>query len=360
MREALALAAQAAAAGEVPVGAVVVRDGQDRRARLQPAHHRAGSHRPRRDRGAARSGAAPEGNYRLPGCELYVTLEPCAMCVGAMVHARIARVVFGARDPKTGACGSIVDLPAIAALQPPRRTSRAACSREECGDAPAPILRRTGAGRIGAADSAMTAPLRPPPPPHRVLDRGRHGARRRRRCRGRRRRHAGARDHRRGQPVRRDQVLSRRRAPRACSRSSAATCGSPTSATATRPTASRCCARNRAGYLRALRPAHARPRREPLARARRGAARLAAGPRGADRALRRARRRRRPGAGVGQPRPGRASWRAAGQRDFPDAYYLEVQRVDPAATSAARERRRWRSPRQARACRWSPRTRCSS
>ena len=50
------------------------------------------------------------GNYRLPGCTLYVTLEPCVMCVGAMLHARIARVVFGARDPKTGACGSVVNL----------------------------------------------------------------------------------------------------------------------------------------------------------------------------------------------------------------------------------------------------------
>jgi tRNA(adenine34) deaminase len=62
---------------------------------------------------ALREAAANSGNYRLPGCELYVTLEPCAMCVGAMVHARIARIVYGARDPKTGACGSIVDLPAI-------------------------------------------------------------------------------------------------------------------------------------------------------------------------------------------------------------------------------------------------------
>jgi tRNA(adenine34) deaminase len=63
---------------------------------------------------ALREAAARLGNYRLPACELYVTLEPCAMCVGAMVHARIARVVYGARDPKTGACGSIVDLPGIA------------------------------------------------------------------------------------------------------------------------------------------------------------------------------------------------------------------------------------------------------
>ena len=113
MREALALAAQAAAAGEVPVGAVVVRDGKvvgrgfNRPiSSSDPTAHA--------EIVALREAAASEGNYRLAGCNLYVTLEPCAMCVGAMVHARIARVVFGARDPKTGACGSIVDLPSIA------------------------------------------------------------------------------------------------------------------------------------------------------------------------------------------------------------------------------------------------------
>ena len=113
MREALALAAQAAAAGEVPVGAVVVRDGRvvgrgyNRPiSSADPTAHA--------EIVALREAAAAEGNYRLPRCQLYVTLEPCAMCVGAMVHARIGRVVYGATDPKTGACGSIVDLPAIA------------------------------------------------------------------------------------------------------------------------------------------------------------------------------------------------------------------------------------------------------
>src|SRR5688572_28314571 len=113
MREALALADRAAAAGEVPVGAVVVREG---------AIVGRGFNRPisssdptaHAEIVALREAAAAAGNYRLTGCELYVTLEPCAMCVGAMVHARIGRVVFGARDPKTGACGSIVDLSAIA------------------------------------------------------------------------------------------------------------------------------------------------------------------------------------------------------------------------------------------------------
>jgi tRNA(adenine34) deaminase len=59
---------------------------------------------------ALREAARAAGNYRLPGCELYVTLEPCAMCAGAILHARIRRLVFGAPDPKTGACGSVVDL----------------------------------------------------------------------------------------------------------------------------------------------------------------------------------------------------------------------------------------------------------
>jgi tRNA(adenine34) deaminase len=113
MREALALAAQAAAAGEVPVGAVLVKGGRvigrgfNRPiSTADPTAHA--------EIVALREAATAEGNYRLPGSELFVTLEPCAMCVGALVHARIARVVFGARDPKTGACGSIVDLPAIA------------------------------------------------------------------------------------------------------------------------------------------------------------------------------------------------------------------------------------------------------
>ena len=65
---------------------------------------------------ALRDAAARLGNYRLPGCELYVTLEPCVMCSGAIMHARVARVVFGARDPKTGAAGSVVDLFAEARL----------------------------------------------------------------------------------------------------------------------------------------------------------------------------------------------------------------------------------------------------
>jgi len=109
MRLALAQVQEARAAGEVPVGAVVVKDGEviatgfnQPISRHDPTHHA--------EIAALRAAAMAIGNYRLPGCTLYVTLEPCVMCAGAMMHARIARVVFGARDPKTGACGSVLDL----------------------------------------------------------------------------------------------------------------------------------------------------------------------------------------------------------------------------------------------------------
>ncbi|MDR1462075.1 MAG: tRNA adenosine(34) deaminase TadA [Azoarcus sp.] len=109
MREALALAREAAEAGEVPVGAVVVRgDEIVGRGFNQPIAARDPS--AHAEIMAVRDAARNLGNYRLPGCELYVTLEPCLMCTGAIFHARIARVVFGARDPKTGAAGSVLDL----------------------------------------------------------------------------------------------------------------------------------------------------------------------------------------------------------------------------------------------------------
>lgn len=141
MREALALAERASEAGEVPVGAVVVKDG-----RILGR----GSNRPISSKDptahaeivALRAAAVAENNYRLPGCELFVTLEPCAMCVGAMVHARIARIVYGARDPKTGACGSIVDLPAVANFNPHGRFEGGVLA-QECGD----LLRRFFAER---------------------------------------------------------------------------------------------------------------------------------------------------------------------------------------------------------------------
>ena len=109
MREALALARQAWAEGEVPVGAVVSKDG----AIIGRGYNRPISGRDptaHAEVQALRDAALKMGNYRLPGCTLYVTIEPCVMCTGAILHARIARVVYGARDPKTGAHGSVVDL----------------------------------------------------------------------------------------------------------------------------------------------------------------------------------------------------------------------------------------------------------
>ena len=109
MRLALEQAHLARDAGEVPVGAVVVSAGE---VVGRGWNHPIGAHDPtaHAEIGALRDAARRLGNYRLPGCELYVTLEPCAMCAGAIQHARIRRVVWGAADPKTGACGSVVDL----------------------------------------------------------------------------------------------------------------------------------------------------------------------------------------------------------------------------------------------------------
>lgn len=109
MREALRLAAQAAQVGEVPVGAVVVKDGEiiGRGFNAPISRHDPSAHA---EIAALRDAAQRIGNYRLVDCELFVTLEPCVMCVGAMFHARIARVVFGAPEYKTGAAGSVLNL----------------------------------------------------------------------------------------------------------------------------------------------------------------------------------------------------------------------------------------------------------
>lgn len=109
MRLALDQARNAWALGEVPVGAVVVKDGE---VIATGFNQSIGTHDPtaHAEIMALRAASTILGNYRLPGCELFVTLEPCAMCSGAMLHARLARVVYGASDPKTGACGSIVNL----------------------------------------------------------------------------------------------------------------------------------------------------------------------------------------------------------------------------------------------------------
>jgi len=109
MRLAMALATEAAALGEVPVGAVVVKDGvvigKGRNAPISLSDPTAHA-----EIQAMREAAQALGNYRLVDCTLYVTLEPCAMCSGAIQHARIARLVYGASDPKTGCCGSVVNL----------------------------------------------------------------------------------------------------------------------------------------------------------------------------------------------------------------------------------------------------------
>jgi len=109
MQLALEQAQQAWDLGEVPVGAVVVKDGE---VIAVGCNQPIGRHDPTAHAEiiALRAAAEKLGNYRLPGCELYVTLEPCVMCSGAMMHARLAKVVFGATDPKTGACGSVLNL----------------------------------------------------------------------------------------------------------------------------------------------------------------------------------------------------------------------------------------------------------
>jgi tRNA(adenine34) deaminase len=109
MRYALELARSGADAGEVPVGAALLLNGQivGEGFNRPVSAHDPSAHA---EMLALREAALRLGNYRLPGTTLYVTLEPCVMCVGAIIHARVSRVVFGASDPKTGACGSVVDL----------------------------------------------------------------------------------------------------------------------------------------------------------------------------------------------------------------------------------------------------------
>jgi tRNA(adenine34) deaminase len=112
MQQALESAREAERLGEVPVGAVIAdatgaviaRAANSPIARQDPTAHA--------EVLALRAAGRALGNYRLPGCVLYVTLEPCTMCVGALVHARLARVIYAAADPKTGACGSVFDLAA--------------------------------------------------------------------------------------------------------------------------------------------------------------------------------------------------------------------------------------------------------
>jgi tRNA(adenine34) deaminase len=141
MRRALALAARAEAEGEVPVGAVIVRDGvvlgegwNQPIGRRDPTAHA--------EILALRAAALQAGDYRLGGATLYVTLEPCPMCAAACAHARLARLVFGAWDPRQGAAGSVFDLVNAAALNH-RVDAFGGVLAEECGA----ILRQFFAGR---------------------------------------------------------------------------------------------------------------------------------------------------------------------------------------------------------------------
>ena len=131
MAEALSLARAARDRGEVPVGAIVVSDGAiiGRGGNAPIAANDPTAHA---EIAALRDAAVALGNYRLPGCTLYVTLEPCAMCAGAILHARISRLVYGARDPKTGACGSVVDLFGDARLNH-HATAEGGVLADECG-----------------------------------------------------------------------------------------------------------------------------------------------------------------------------------------------------------------------------------
>jgi len=131
MRLAIDQARNAWAVGEVPVGAVVVRDGRvlatgynQPISTSDPTAHA--------EICALRAASELLGNYRLVDCDLYVTLEPCAMCAGAIMHARVRRVVFGARDPKTGAAGSVVDLFGEAQLNHHTEVSGGVLA-EDCG-----------------------------------------------------------------------------------------------------------------------------------------------------------------------------------------------------------------------------------
>ncbi|MGH8783142.1 tRNA adenosine(34) deaminase TadA [Paraburkholderia sp.] len=168
MALAQAAADQARAVGEVPVGAVLVR-GDDVIA--TGFNHPIGAHDPsaHAEMAALRAAALALKNYRLPGCELYVTLEPCLMCAGAIMHARIARVVFGARDPKTGACGSVVD--AFANPQLNHHTEViGGVLEDECGAALSAFFAERRRASRAARASAVATPVPAPestavPPP---------------------------------------------------------------------------------------------------------------------------------------------------------------------------------------------------
>jgi tRNA(adenine34) deaminase len=132
MRLALAQAAKAADLGEVPVGAIVVKGDTV----IAAGYNRPiASHDPtaHAEVQALRAAALSLGNYRLPGCRLFVTLEPCLMCSGAILHARLDEVVFGAHDPKTGVAGSVIDVFGITSLNHQTQI-RGGVLAAECGE----------------------------------------------------------------------------------------------------------------------------------------------------------------------------------------------------------------------------------
>lgn len=141
MQEALALARKAEAEGEVPVGAVLVKEGE---IIARGWNHPIVAHDPtaHAEIVALRNAAQALGNYRLTGSTLYVTLEPCAMCAGAMVHARIGRLVFGATDPRAGAAGTVFNLVQADALNH-RLEVTGGVLAQDCGT----LLKRFFAGR---------------------------------------------------------------------------------------------------------------------------------------------------------------------------------------------------------------------
>ncbi|HVN43115.1 MAG TPA: tRNA adenosine(34) deaminase TadA [Steroidobacteraceae bacterium] len=135
MRRAIELAREARAAGEVPVGAVIVRDG---RIIAEGANRPIGAHDPtaHAEMVALRAAALASDSYRLTGTTLYVTLEPCAMCAGAMVHARVERLVFAAADPRAGAAGSVFNI-----VQHPALNHRLECTAGVCAEECSTMLR---------------------------------------------------------------------------------------------------------------------------------------------------------------------------------------------------------------------------
>lgn len=155
MRRALDLARRAAAAGEVPVGAVLVMDEEalgegwnQSISACDPTAHA--------EIVALRAASARIGNYRLPGSTLYVTLEPCPMCAGALVHARVARVVFGAADPRAGAAGTVFDLLRSAALNHRAEVTDGVLA-EECATLLREFFRARRAGPAAGVELSVSA-----------------------------------------------------------------------------------------------------------------------------------------------------------------------------------------------------------